>query len=637
MVRELVKRYFDNGLSRRGFARRLAQLGFTAAAAQTMLAELDAADPATTPKADVPSATMTGTGGELVVAQAKAAGVEYVFTNPGSFEVGFFDALLETPNMHMIMGLHEGIVVSMADGYHRVSLKPAFVNLHVIAGTAQAAGQLFNASRDGSALVVTAGLNDNQSWSDDTTLAPRPGFDQKEVNRQFTKISWDARQAPALALMLRRAFKTAMSPPGGPVYLAMAHYALESKNIKAEILPASRFMLPTRVRPETSAVEEAAKMLVEAKNPLLVVGDEIWKAGAQAEVVKLSEKLGLPITQDRLTTYKNTPVMHAHFIGNFSMESPFVKNCDLMVFIGSRDFGGKVPPPSAEVPSTARMIRIGMDTTSMSRNYATDIGLVGDVKLTVSDLLTAVESIVTKQRLATIGATRAGSLRAYTATAKAKLEATVKKVSGTSPMDADEIGAVLARTMDKNAILVSENLTAKYDSIPFGYHEDQPMYVTNTGLGLGWGIGAATGAKLAAPDRQVVCSIGDGSVMYSASGFWTQARYDIPVITVIYNNKNYQTVRHAYHAYKGKMTTSGKYVGMYLGDPDINFVKLAESQGVKAELAQSGTELEAAMIRGAKAARDGKPYVIEVATARYGGGAESTWHEGFKLGNKKKA
>ena len=158
----------------------------------------------------------------------------------------------------------------------------------------------------------------------------------------------------------------------------------------------------------------------------------------------------------------------------------------------------------------------------------------------------------------------------------------------------------------------------------------------NTGAGLGWGIGAATGAKLAAPDRQVICSIGDGSVMYSASGFWTQARYSIPVLTVVWNNRNYQTVRLAYDDYKGKMAKTGHYAGMYLGDPDIDFVKLGESQGVKGEKATSPDHIAAALKRGIAATRDGKPYLVEVEVARYGGGAASTWYEKFNLAERRK-
>src|SRR5712692_8453025 len=125
-MRELVHRYLGQELSRRGFVKSLSGLGFTAAAAQAILAPLEASERAAV-RTDFPGAsTIEGTGGDLVVAQAKAAGAEYLFTNPGSFEVGFFDAFTDVPGMQLIMGLHEGIVISMADGYHRVSGKPAF-------------------------------------------------------------------------------------------------------------------------------------------------------------------------------------------------------------------------------------------------------------------------------------------------------------------------------------------------------------------------------------------------------------------------------------------------------------------------------------------------------------------------------
>jgi thiamine pyrophosphate-dependent acetolactate synthase large subunit-like protein len=124
--------------------------------------------------------------------------------------------------------------------------------------------------------------------------------------------------------------------------------------------------------------------------------------------------------------------------------------------------------------------------------------------------------------------------------------------------------------------------------------------------------------------------------MYSASGFWTQARYGIPVLTVVWNNRNYQTVRHAYHEYQGKMAASGHYVGMHLGDPDIDFAKLAESQGVPGEKVERAQELEGALRRGIDATRAGNPYLVEVEIDRYGGGAESTWYQKFSLAELRK-
>jgi benzoylformate decarboxylase len=534
------------------------------------------------------------------------------------------------------MGLHEGIVISMADGYHRVSGKPGFVNVHVIAGTAQMAGQLYNASRDGSHLVITAGLNDNELWNDDVILASSPGYDQKDIPRQFTKICWETRSAASLPMMLRRAFKVASTDPGGPVYLAMAHYALESKRVKAEILPGDRFLIRPRVRPDTAAVERAARMLVEARRPLVIVGDEVWKSGGQAEMVSFAQKLGLPVVMSGSQGYRNFPVRHPHYMGTFSLGSEYVKRgADLLVFVGARDLGGKLVPQSAEVPAGARILRIGIDTAHMGRTQATDAAVVGDVKESLRDLAAAVDSMLTKPRQGQLSAERFEQYRHIAADTRAKANAAARANFGQKPIHPDELGSVMARTLDPDAIVVSENITGRYNAFNFGFREKEQTYISNSGNGLGWGIGASIGAKLAAPDRQVVCSIGDGSVMYSASGFWSQARYSVPVLTVVWNNHNYQTVRQAYHAYDGRMTRSGHYAGMYLGDPDIDFAKLAESQGVKGEKVENAADLEAALKRGIDATRDGKPYLVDVVISRLGGGGESTWHEKFSLAGKR--
>jgi Thiamine pyrophosphate enzyme, N-terminal TPP binding domain len=171
-MKHLVQAFLDRQLSRRDFAKALATLGVAAASIESIVRAAEAAEKVGVAK------TLEGTGGQLLVAQMLEAGVKFVFTNPGSYELGFFEALFEQrEKAHLIVGLHEGLVIAMADGYHKVSHQPAFVNIHVIAGTAQAAGQMYNASRDGSAIIVTAGLLDNEVFSDNIVLGPRPGLD----------------------------------------------------------------------------------------------------------------------------------------------------------------------------------------------------------------------------------------------------------------------------------------------------------------------------------------------------------------------------------------------------------------------------------------------------------------------------
>jgi len=175
--------------------------------------------------------------------------------------------------------------------------------------------------------------------------------------------------------------------------------------------------------------------------------------------------------------------------------------------------------------------------------------------------------------------------------------------------------------------------TGDLSPIKFGFRqaEGEKTWVGTSGASLGWGIGAAIGAKLGQPDTPVVLSIGDGSVMYSASAFWTMVRYGIAVLTIVWNDQNYQTVRGAFHRLGGSAAKSGKYPGMYLGEPDIDFTLLAKSQGVSGEAVTDPAALAAAIKRGMDATKRGEPYILDVRVSRFGGGADSTWHQKFNL------
>lgn len=395
-------------------------------------------------------------------------------------------------------------------------------------------------------------------------------------------------------------------------------------------------------------------MLVESRRPLLVVGDDVWKAGAQPELLAVSEQLGLPVADQvsaqaemvakgltldsPFRAFHSFPVRHPHYLGNFKADSDWLKRgVDLMICIGCRDFGDRAVLQMNEVPSGARVIRIGMNTNAMGRNYPTDLALVGDIKESLTDLLEAIVSLLTPERREKIAGERSAEVSILTSEERSRAQVAAKRNFGQTPIHPDEISQVMAESLDRNAVLVCENPTGTYKPFAFGFREDEQMYIGTAGASLGWGVGAATGAKLGAPDRQVVCFIGDGAVMYSAAGFWTQARYNIPVLTVVANNHNYQTVRLVYHGYHGKMAVRERYAGTYLGEPNIDFVALAESQGVGGEKVDNPRQLEPALQRGKAITAEGKPYLIEVATARCGPGAESSWHENFALPRDKQA
>src|SRR4030095_14785932 len=169
--------------------------------------------------------TITGTGGMLLIQTLKDAGVEYIFTNPGSAETGIFAALAEDGDTRLVMGKHEGLVAAMADGYHRMSGKVGVVIAHVMGGSFQLAGQLFNSQIAGSAMLVIAG-----DWASELQdfrgLAPYPGLNQAEAMRPVTKEARCAYQGAAnpaaITVATTRAIREAQAPPTGPVYLSIS-------------------------------------------------------------------------------------------------------------------------------------------------------------------------------------------------------------------------------------------------------------------------------------------------------------------------------------------------------------------------------------------------------------------------------
>ncbi|TWU05140.1 Benzoylformate decarboxylase [Symmachiella macrocystis] len=629
-MKEQLQQYLRGELSRRGFVQSLLVAGFTAVAADQVAASAAAVAEGKTGA----GRTVSGSGGKLMVEQMRDAGVRYLFTNPGSFEVGLFDACLGREGLQLIVGLHEGLVIAMADGYHKASGKPGFVNVHTVAGTAQAAGQMYNASRDRSVLIVTAGMIDNETFSDNLLLGARPGFGQKEINRQFTKLSWDSHDAAGLPVMLRRAFKVATTAPQGPVYLAVPNTVLEKPNVTARVYPWEQFILPDEIPPNDKLVKHVAEKLLNARSPLLVVGDEIAKMDAHREALEFAELLDIPVAHPRRCVYHNFPRRHRLYAGEYWVErekdsarSMFAGH-DLVINCGALDVGGRSIPEKSIYDRDATVVCIGLDTSEIGRTQRFDVAMIANPKLALRGLIDELLSSTTQQR------------RAKTVAKRRPIKPWSTKLQhapfNMSPMHPDQLGWTLEEMLDKNAIIVSENITGSNQFFSTGCGEDDKLWIGNTSSGLGWGLGAATGAKLGQPDRQVVCNIGDGSLMYSAAGFWTQARYGIPVLTVVCNNRNYQTVRNAYVEYGGQMVKKNQFTGTYLGDPEIDFVKLAQSQGVEGTAVEHPSELKDAIQRGIDATREGAPYILDVNVRCIGVGADSKWHQRYSLADERK-
>jgi thiamine pyrophosphate-dependent acetolactate synthase large subunit-like protein len=651
-MRDIVARYLSRKhLSRRGFMKALLKTGMTAAAAESVIASVsgslavaqEAGDGAakTTGGARAAASSTGGraaasgggvagvkmvqdTGGACLAEQLIASGVKYVFGNCASEDAEFYDALVDRPQLKYILTPHEGPGAAMAAGYVKASGEPALVMQAGVVGLMNAMGQFFNAYKEQTPLVFYS------YRADDTPRAGRDGFEelmnQEQIVQPMSKYTWLARGADQIPETVRRAFKAAWTPAHGPTYISW-HKENNTRRTRAEIIDQKLVDPRMRVRPNPVEVERAAKLLVEAKMPLMLVGDEVTKAKAVEKAVKLAELLGMPVTQAR-QIFANFPETHPLYVGSMpagqlaSVDWP--KNPDVVINVGNKMQHSSGSPI---VPRRIRFIDMRIDSTSMGNVITTEVPLVADVGYGLDDLITAIESMLTPKLKETFAARAVEVRKASDKLDQLRALVVNNPEWDNAPLIADRLTWEIAQFADPNAIIVHEAGSValhSFDFNPIGGRELMFYY----GGHLGSGVGTSAGVKLARPNQQVICLVGDGSFVFGPTALWNMARLELPVIVVVYNN----------HAYSGphsrsigkmsgsRMVETGQFYADYLGSPDMNMASIAAGFGVKGEVVANPAQLKQALARAKAATVEGKPYLLDVQVARRGiGWTDKPW------------
>jgi len=646
-MRELVASYLSHSISRRGFLDGLTKTGVTLAAAEAVLGSVSSvshaqgAAPAPTPPAApvaaptagaapaVPAAVagvkpFQGTGGACFAEQLIASGVKYVFGNSASEDAQFYEALVDRPQLKYILTPHEGPGAAMAAGYIKASGQPAIVMQAGVVGMANAIGQMFNAFKEQTPLVCYS------YRTDQSRRAGRDGFEevaaQEQIVQPITKYTWLARRPDMIPETVRRAFKAAWTPPYGPAYISW-HSDFNDERARTEIIAQDQVDPRMRVRPNPDEIERAARLLVEARMPLMIVGDEITNAKAVAKAVKLAELLGMPVTQVR-QIYANFPETHPLWVGHVpggGLKSlTFPKDPDVVINVGNKLQHNSPAPIVARGP---KFIDMRIDHGSIGNVMLTEVPLVADVGYGLDDLTAAVEGLLTAS-LRQKAAARAVEVRRFGEQAR-KLAAQVVNSPDwdQSPIIADRLTHEISRFADPDAIIVHEAGSVAlhgFDFNPLGGRELFFYYAAH----LGSGVGTAAGVKLARPNQQVICLVGDGSFIFGPTALWNMARLELPVIVVVYNNHAYSGPhsRVINNVPGGRMVQTGQFVHDYLGSPDMDMAAIARGFGVDGEVVQSPGELAAALARARTHTVEGKPYLIDAQVARKGvGWAAKPW------------
>lgn len=629
-MKHLIKQYLDRGISRRDFLSGLGSFGISASAANAMARSLAPFLPASDdPKAadDTPSwvREVKGTGGALLVAQLKEAGVEYVFFNPSTPSNYFFDALVDEPNLPVIKAVQEGALAAMADGYAKATGKTPFV-ICARPGFPNAMTQIFNSWKDQIPMIVAVdGLARDATGQDGSEDADH----MESMAQTITKWYWLAESAERIPEITRRAMKFASTPPCGPVFLTFPADTFRTE-VKATVMSQSKFQVPMRIRPDTADVERTARMLLDAKSPLLYVGDEVTRCQAQKEVVELAELLGLPVSKEggAIDGWSYPfPTRHPLWVGGLRREMAYPgAPPDLILNLGSR------LPWGERLNVGAKLIQVRQDASNIARTAPTDLGMVGDLKLTSADLLAALRSMAPDTRMKQISQPRAAKIAEYSAEMRRLRESIAKNSWNNSPISWWRLGMELEDVLDKDACYVTDEDTGKKmeDLLSFGGSDKQ--YFGIIGAALGWALPAAFGVKLGQPQRQVVAVVGDGSFLFSGpQPLWSYARYSAPVIILVCNNRSYNGERNRAWGTGGRQFQTGRDMTCYLGSPDVDFVKVATGFGVQAEKVAEPSDLRPALGRAKRATASGEPYLLDLQIERDGLGAASTWYPPFSI------
>ncbi len=628
-MKDTAKLFLDRQIDRRTFVSRLAQVGVAATAANSLAGALGGG--ISVAAAQEPGRVLRGqTGGELMAEFLVDWKVPYVFGLGGSEEVGFLDALVDRLPLQYVQSLHEGSVMSMADGYARASGQTAMMNLHSVAGAGYALAPMVNAFKDRTPVVVTVG---RQATGVRGTNAFLEAVNLHQLPRDYTRWTWDVVNAGTIPEVLRRAFLLARVPPGGPTFVTFSKDLWETPVERAEIVPRSRSVVEFELEPNPDQVAEAARMLAEAEFPIIVVGRELTRYGGADEIMAIADLLGAPIFLDLQTAHSGVtiPTAHPHYSGMFMFDPSYGKAFDLYWSVGGTMFAFGTRPPTSPIPPGCRVIHTGVDAAEIGRSYPVDLAMMADVRKVAAGVLAALRK---RTLSATVVDDRRRKVQAYARARRRRFDDAAVQRWNDVPISTARLTKGLNAKMADDAIVVSELITSE-EYLPaymdVGTGAARRTNYTSSGGVLGWGVAAGIGAKIGRPDRQVVALVGDGSLQFGIQALWSAVRYDVPLAVVVYNNGGYQANRKFLHLYGGRAAATGKYVGANLQGPDIDNVSLCKGYGVEAERVDDPAKLDGALDRCFEATANGRPYLVDVRLARRLGGADSTWYDHFSI------
>ena len=546
--------------------------------------------------------SQTMSGKQAVLEMLKAEGIEYIFGNPGTSEGPLIDMLGDYPEFKYIMALQESVAMGMGESFARSTEKTSFVSLHVDSGLANGIALMLDALNTGTPMVVTSANYDSRKINETKT-------DLAELVRPVTKWAVELDLPDQIPSVLRRAFNEANSHPKGPVYVGFTANALEGI-ADMNIVPSGK--VHDEVIPSPTGILEAAKLLSQAKNPALMVGDRVSDDNAISESVDIAELLGMAVFQSRGAEV-SFPTTHPQYQGMHSLRSQesreSLKEFDVILTVGMDTLDELFYWGDVILDESQKLIHIDPIPGRVGRSEPTDVGIISNCKTGLAELISEVSKTVDQN----IVKARKSQVVSDALSQKEAYEESVKSKWNSTPMSPARMMYELSNAIPKNSIVVDDSISNRAAMRHYFPAIERNDIRGVRGQSIGGGIGATMGTQCAFPDRRVFGVLGDGSTMMTIQGLWTAANDKIPCIFVICNNGMYRVLKTNFNVYQKEILNEPEPAGDNLLYSDFvtpfNLCTIAEGMGLHSERVTDPNEIAGAVDR---ALASGGPALLDI-------------------------
>jgi thiamine pyrophosphate-dependent acetolactate synthase large subunit-like protein len=590
----------------------------------------------TDPAGDDEAVTIDRPGGDFMVDVLKSLDFEYIASNPGSSFRGIHESIINYGNNskpEFITCCHEESSVAIAQAYFKAEGKPMAVLCHGTVGLQHASMAIYNAYCDRVPVYMLAGN------TADATMR-RPGVewahsvqDAAAMVRDFTK--WDDYPAslPHFAESAVRAYKIAMTPPMSPV-LVVIDGGLQEDPIPAEVAARLRVPKLTRTTPpqgDSGAVAEAARLLVNAQNPVIVADRAARTPAGIAKLIELAEAIQAPVVDQhgRMNFPTKHPLNQSESAGQLIAGADVILGLELTDFWGTvsafrdslhRSSRSRIKPGTRLISITSVDLNSKSNFQDFQRYPEVDVAMAADAEATLPALTEACRKLVTDDRRRAFDERRKRLTEAHARShAAARTEATY--AWDATPVSTARLAAeIWAQIKTEDWSLVSESGNSSGWAFKLWDFDKHYQHLGDAGgAGVGYGLPAAVGGALANKKygRLSVNIQGDGDFLYAPGVLWTAAHHKIPLLTVMHNNRSYhQEVMHLQRM--GNRHNRGvdrAHIGTTIDNPNVDFAKIAQGMGVFAEgPITNPNELGPAIRRALAVVKKGEPALVDVVT-----------------------